>query len=139
MSAENKALIRRWFDEVWNRGSASAIDEMLANNAVVHGLGPVLRGPAEFRPFHAAYLTAFPDMRFEVDEVVAEGDLIAARWRASGTHRGDSLGFASTGKRAQFTGLVMARVQGGKLVEGWNSFDQFGMLQQLGVVTLPVT
>jgi steroid delta-isomerase-like uncharacterized protein len=139
MSAENKALVRRWFDEVWNTGSVSAIDEMLASNAVVHGLGPDLRGPAEFKPFHVAYRSAFPDVRLQVEEVIAEGDLIAARWSATGTHRGDSLGFASTGRRAQFTGLTMVRIQGGKIVEGWNNFDQLGMFQQLGVVTLPGT
>lgn len=137
MSAENKALIRRWFDEVWSNGNASAIDEMMASNVIVRGLGSDLHGPAAFKQFHVMYRTAFPDVRLHVDEVVAEGDLVAARWSGSGTHRGDSLGFMSTGRTAQFAGMTIARIQGGKIVEGWNNFDQLGMLMQLGVVTLP--
>jgi steroid delta-isomerase-like uncharacterized protein len=137
MSIETKTLIRRWFDEVWNRGNPAAIDEMLASNAVVHGLTFDLHGPAAFKEFQRAYRTAFPDIRLQVDEVVAEGDLVVARWSGSGTHRGDILGFAGTGKTVEFTGMAMGRIQGGKIVEGWNNFDQLGMLQQLGVVTLP--
>ena len=110
---------------------------MLASDAVVHGLGPSLRGPSEFKPFQALYRSAFPDIDIQVDDVLAEGDLVAARWSGVGTHRGDGLGFRATSKRAQFKGLVILRVRDGKIVEGWNSFDQLGMLQQLGVVTLP--
>jgi SnoaL-like polyketide cyclase len=62
MSAENKALVRRWFEEVWNQGRAASIDEMLASDAVVHGLGPSVRGPSEFKPFQAMYRGAFPDI-----------------------------------------------------------------------------
>ncbi|HEY6615073.1 MAG TPA: ester cyclase [Vicinamibacterales bacterium] len=118
-------------------GRAASIDEMLASDAVVHGLGPSLRGPSEFKPFQALYRSAFPDIDIQVDDVLAEGDLVAARWSGVGTHRGDGLGFRATSKRAQFKGLVILRVRDGKIVEGWNSFDQLGMLQQLGVVTLP--
>jgi steroid delta-isomerase-like uncharacterized protein len=137
MSVENKALVRRWFEEVWNQGRAASIDEMLTSDAVVHGLGPSLRGPSEFKPFQAMYRGAFPDIDIQVDDMLAEGDLVAARWSGMGTHRGDGLGFMATSKRAQFKGLTIVRVRDGKIVEGWNSFDQLGMLQQLGVVTLP--
>jgi steroid delta-isomerase-like uncharacterized protein len=137
MSAENKALVRRWFEEVWNLGSTSAIDEMMSDDGVVHGLGPDLHGPAQFKPFHAAYRSAFPDITIQIDEMLAEGDAVAARWSAAGTHRGDSLGFLATSKRAQFSGMVFVRIRDGKIVEGWNNFDQLGMLQQLGVVRLP--
>jgi steroid delta-isomerase-like uncharacterized protein len=137
MSAENKALVQRWFEEVWNQGRASAVDELLASDGVVHGLGSDLRGPADFKLFHAAYRSAFPDITIQVDEVVSEGDIVAARWSGTGTHRGDSLGFMATSKRAQFNGMVFVRIRAGKIVEGWNNFDQLGMLQQLGVVTLP--
>ena len=137
MSEENKALLRRWFEEVWNQGRAASIDEMLASDAIVHGLGPSLRGPSEFKPFQAMYRGAFPDIDLQVDDMLAEGDLVAARWSGVGTHRGDGLGFMATSKRAQFKGLTIVRVRDGKIVEGWNSFDQLGMLQQLGVVTLP--
>jgi steroid delta-isomerase-like uncharacterized protein len=137
MSTENKVLVRRWFEEVWNKGRAAAIDELLAGNSVVHGLGPHPQGPAEFKKFHAAYLNAFPDLTIHIDAMVAEGDVVAARWSGKGTHRGDGLGFAATGKLVQFSGMVFVRIQGGKLVEGWNVFDQLGMLQQVGVVSSP--
>ena len=137
MSLENKTLVRRWFEEVWNQGRVAGIDEMLANHAIVHGLGPDLHGAAEFKQFHSAYRNAYPDVVIHVDDLVAEGDVVAVRWSASGTHRGDGLGFPATGRHVRFTGMVFIRVEAGKLVEGWNNFDQLGMFQQLGVVSLP--
>ena len=138
MSAENKVLIKRWFEEVWNRGRVPAIDELLSPQAVIHGLGPAPMNVAAFKQFHTMYRTAFPDVRIQVDDVIAEGDKVAVRWSGSGTHQGDSLGFAATGTGVQFAGMTIVRVENGKLVEGWNLFDQLGMLQQLGVVNLPV-
>jgi steroid delta-isomerase-like uncharacterized protein len=137
MSAENKVLVRRWFEEVWNKGRAAAIDEMLAPNGVVHGLGPAPQNNAEFKKFHTAYRNAFPDVSIQIEAMVAEGDLVAARWHGKATHRGDGLGFAATGKPIHFSGMVFVRIEGGKLVEGWNIFDQLSMLQQMGLVTLP--
>ena len=137
MSTENKALTRRWFEEVWNTGRSTAIDEMLAADAVIHGLGNDLHGPAGFKSFHAAYRNAFPDVTLQIDDIAAEGAIVAVRWSGSGTHRGDGLGFAATGKQVRFNGMSFVRVERGKLVEGWNSFDQLGMFQQLGVVNLP--
>ena len=137
MSAENKAAFRRWFDEVWNKGRVDAIDEMLTADVIVHGVGPDLVGPEGFKPFHRAYRDAFPDVTIHVDLLVAEGDLVAGSWHATGTHKGDGLGFAATGRPAQFSGMTIMRFANGKLAEGWNSFDQLGMLQQLGIVSHP--
>ena len=137
MSTENKALVRRWFEEVWNNGRASAIDEMLDGAAVVHGLGPRPQTLADFKVFYAAYRNAFPDVTIRIDDLVAEGDIVAARWSGTGTHRGDGLGFPATGRFVQFSGVTFARIAGGKLAEGWNVFDQLGMLQQLGVASVP--
>jgi steroid delta-isomerase-like uncharacterized protein len=138
MSTENKTLVRRWFEEVWNKGRAAAIDEMLASDTVIHGLGnDDLHGPTDFKRFHAAYRQAYPDVTIQIDDLVAEGDMVAVRWTASGTHRGEGLGFPATNKHVRFSGMVFVRVEQGKLVEGWNNFDQLGMLQQLGVVNLP--
>jgi steroid delta-isomerase-like uncharacterized protein len=137
MSAENKVLIRRWFEEVWNRGRAAAIDEMLAGQAMIHGLGPQAMNVSAFKQFHTQYRSAFPDVRIQVDDVIAEGDKVAVRWSGTGTHQGDSLGFAASGNNVHFSGMTIGRVENGKLVEGWNVFDQLGMLQQCGVVNLP--
>ena len=136
--SEIKALARRWFDEVWNQGRTAAIDEMLAPTAVVRGLGQGdLVGPAAFKTFHAAYREAFPDVQLRIDAVVEEHDVVAVRWSGHGTHQGGSLGFAATGRPVRFSGVTFMRVENGRLVEGWNVFDQLGMLQQLGVTHLP--
>ena len=138
MLAENKALVNRWFEEVWNKGRADAIDEMFAADGVAHGLGGQdLHGPADFKVFHAAFRGAFPDVRVQMDELIAEGDKVAYRFTATGTHRGDSLGFAATGRAARFIGMGTIRIADGRIVEGWNILDQLGMLTQLGVAQAP--
>jgi steroid delta-isomerase-like uncharacterized protein len=137
MSAENKALVRRWFQEVWNEGRAASIDELLDPHGVVHGLGGDMRGPAAFKPFHAAYRDAFPDVRIQIEDMVAEGDKVAFRWSATATHRGNGLRIPATNRAVRFEGMGIIRIENGHLVEGWNTFDQLGMFQQLGVVNLP--
>ena len=137
MSTENKALVRRWFEEVWNKGRANAIDEMLASHGLVHGLGADMHGPEDFKPFHSAYRNAFPDITIRLDYILAEGDFVAVRWSGTGTHHGSGLGFAATGKQVLFNGMSLLRIEQGKFVEAWNNFDQLGMRQQIEVVKLP--
>ena len=137
MAGDGKALVQRWFEDVWNNGRSDLIDQLMAPDCVIHGLGPQTMGPAEFKAFHEAYRGAFPDVTIRIDQSVAEGDLVAVCWTGTGTHRGDTLGFAATGKSVRFHGMTMARIAGNQLVEGWNSFDQMGMLQQLGVTSIP--
>jgi steroid delta-isomerase-like uncharacterized protein len=137
MSAENKALVQRWFDKVWNEGRTDAIDEMFAAEGVAHGLGQDLHGPVEFKVFHATFRGAFPDVRVHMDEMIAEGDSVAYRFTATGTHRGGDLGFAATGRQVRFLGMGSVRIANGRIVEGWNVLDQLGMLTQLGVVAAP--
>jgi steroid delta-isomerase-like uncharacterized protein len=137
MSAANKALVERWFDEVWNMGRADAIDEMFAAEGVAHGLGEDLHGPSEFKVFHATFRGAFPDVRVQMDDMIAEGDRVAYRFTATGTHRGGDLGFAATGRPVRFLGMGSVRIANGRIVEGWNVLDQLGMLTQLGVVPTP--
>ena len=138
MSEARKQLMHRWFEEVWNKGRADAIDEMASPSCLVHGLGEPMRGPAGFKPFHSAFRDAFPDLQVTIDHVICEGDMVAARWTASGTHRGNGLGFPATNKPMRVTGMTFACYDdNGQLCEGWNSFDQLGMLQQLGIVAGP--
>jgi steroid delta-isomerase-like uncharacterized protein len=140
MSEENKALIRRWFDEVWNKGRAEAIDEMFADGAVAHGLaeasGQELRGPTGFKPFFQNFRNAFPDIQVIVEDTVAEGDKVAARCTVRGRHQGDTLGFAATAKPTEFTGMCIVRVKNGQIVEAWNNFDFMAMFQQLGALEM---
>ncbi len=140
MSEENKALIRRWFEEVWNKGRSEAIDEMFAEEAVAHGLadagGAELRGPTGFKPFFERFRAAFPDISVVVEETIAEGDLVAARCTVRGKHQSDSLGFAATQQPVEFSGMAFVRVSDGKIVEAWNNFDFMAMFQQLGALRL---
>lgn len=137
MSAENKVLIRKWFEEVWNKGRVSAIDDLASTQAVIHGLTSEPIDLAGFKQFHAAYRNAFPDIKLQVDDVVSEGEKIAVRWSGTGTHLGDGLGFPPTGNPVRLSGMLIMTVDNGKLVEGWNSLDELGLAQQIGAITLP--
>ena len=138
ISAPYKALMRRWFEEVWNKGRADAIAEMLAEDAVVHGLSDdvanPLRGPEGFLPFHAQFRDAFPNIEVVVEDQIAEGDLVATRCVVRGKHEGDGLGFKATQAPVEFTGMAITRIKDGKIVDAWNNFDFMKMYRQLGAI-----
>lgn len=137
MKHPNVALVERWFEEVWNQGQTATIDEVLTGGTVFYGLtsnGDATRGPDGFKPFFHRLRAAFPDIRITVDDVVTEGDKVAARWTATMTHTGDALGFPATHRPVQISGMCFSRLEGGKLVEGWNNWDEMGMMRQLGML-----
>jgi steroid delta-isomerase-like uncharacterized protein len=137
MSEQNKALARRGIEEVWNQGKLSAIDELIASNAIYHDPnvpGGSFTGPDGLKQFVTIYRTAFPDVRIRVDDQIADGDKVVTRWTATGTHKGDLMGIAPTNKFATVAGVDIELFQNGKVVESWASYDMFGMMQQLGVV-----
>lgn len=138
MLEENKELMCRWFEEVWNKGRADAIDEMLAKDGIVRGLsnetGEPMRGADAFRQFHKKFRDAFPNIVVTVDDAIAEGDQVVARCTVRGQHTGDSLGFKATNKPIMITGTAIARVKDGKFVEAWNNFDFLSLYQQIGAI-----
>jgi steroid delta-isomerase-like uncharacterized protein len=138
MSNENKELLRRWFEEVWNKGREEAIDEMFAADGIAHGLteggDKTMRGPVDFKPFFRTFRSAFPEIEVVMEDAIAEGDKVAARCRVRGKHQSDSLGFAATGLPTEFTGITIVRIEGGKIVEAWNNFDFMTMYKQLGAL-----
>jgi steroid delta-isomerase-like uncharacterized protein len=137
MSYDNIARAKRWFEEVWNQGRGEVIEELMAPDGIAHGLGDGggdLHGVDGFKAFHAAYVGAFPDIRFEVDDVIAEGDRVAIRFHGSGTHSGGQLGLAPTGKAVSFTGMTFTRWKDGQIQEGWNNVDMLAIMQQIGAV-----
>jgi steroid delta-isomerase-like uncharacterized protein len=135
---QNKALIRRWFEEVWNQGRPDAIGEMLSPDPVVHGLSDdpsqPLKGPGGFLPFHAQFREAFPNIEVVVEDAIAEGDKVAVRCSVRGKHEGDSLGFKATQAGVDFTGIAIVRVKDDLIVEAWNNFDFMKMYRQLGAL-----
>jgi steroid delta-isomerase-like uncharacterized protein len=135
---KNKALLRRWFEEVWNKGNTEAVDELFAADGIAHGLSDdienPLRGPAGFKPFHEMFLGAFPNVEVVVEDMIAEGDKVVARCSVRAKHSGDHLGIAASGAPVDFTGIAIVRVRDGQVVEAWNNFDFMLMNKQIGEV-----
>jgi steroid delta-isomerase-like uncharacterized protein len=140
MSEENKALLRRWFDEVWNKGRADAIEEMFDENGIAHGLSDdpanPIRGPRGYRPFYTMFREAFPNMEIVIEDMVAEGDKVAARCSVRGKHEGEFMGRAATQAPIELTGITIVRIDNGKIVEAWNNFDFLTMYRQVGHLTV---
>jgi steroid delta-isomerase-like uncharacterized protein len=134
MSVEaNKALIRRFYDEVWARGNLDVADEVFADEYVRHDFrgGEPEPGPAGQKKIAGDFRAAFPDLRWQVDFLIGEGDMVAGRWTASGTHEGPWAGVAPTGRAMEFSGINVFRFEDGKVVEIWNHRDDLGLMQQL--------
>lgn len=139
MSTEqNKATARRLLEEVWNKGNLKALDENVAPGAPNHDPNnPIAPGPEGLRQVASLYRSAIPDLRFKIEQEIAEGDFVVQRITATGTQRGDLPGIPATGKYSTVTGVIITRFKDGKVAEAWSQFDQLGMLQQLGVVPKP--
>jgi steroid delta-isomerase-like uncharacterized protein len=129
-------LVRRLFDEVWNKGNLPVADELFAQNYNHHDSStPDLgRGPDSEKKRVTLYRNAFPDIRFTVEDLIAEGESVTARWSCHGTHKGELNGIAPTGKQFTISGISVARFTNGKMIEGYVNWDALGMMQQLGVV-----
>ncbi len=135
MSVEsNKALVRRFYEEVWNRGNVDVADEIFAKNYTRHDLHPgnALPGPAGQKKIAADFRAAFPDLHMKIDLIVAEEDLVVARWTTEGTNTAQWGDVPPTGKHARFSGVNIFRVAQGQVVELWNPRDDLGVMQQLG-------
>jgi predicted ester cyclase len=138
MSSSPDAVVRAWFTEVWDEGREEAIDRLMAPYAVAYGLpGGPLQGPTAFREVFRTFREALGDLRIEVVHTVTQGDLVAAHCHVSGRHVGTAFGGPPTQQPVDFWGLVMLRVEDGRIVEGWNCFDMLAMYQQIGWVPTP--
>jgi steroid delta-isomerase-like uncharacterized protein len=136
MSDTPEVMVRRWFDELWNQGREDTIDRMMAPNAHIFGLGgtnPIF-GPEEFKPFFRRFRAAFPDIRITVQRTIAQGEFVAAYCHVKGTHLGDTLGTPATMRVVAFSGVSIAHVVDGRLIEGWNVFDFLSCYQQIGLL-----
>lgn len=134
----NKALTRRFFDEVWSTGDLSRRDEFLAPTYRGHlGGGDQTLDREGWSAFFRGFREAFPDATFTVEDQVAEGDRVALRLTMRGTHLGPLNGLPPTGRQVTVSGMSIERVVDGRIVEGWNQNDALGMLQQLGALPPP--
>jgi len=131
MANDAREVARRWFSEVWNARHDGGIDELMADD--VRGVHPAgeFQGRDGFRQMQRMFLSALPDVRIEVEDMIADGDRVAVRWRATGTHTGDGFGFPASNRPFSIQGSSWMRVQNGKAVEGWDTWDLNGLLASL--------
>ena len=136
MSEKNKAIVHRLFEELWNKGSLPVADELIAPTYTHHDTSTpdAGRGPESEKKRLTLYRKAFPDMRLTIEDIIAEGETVMARWACRGSHKGDLNGIAPTGKQFNISGVTIVRLSNGKLVEGWVNWDALGLMQHLGVV-----
>jgi steroid delta-isomerase-like uncharacterized protein len=131
---ENKSLIHRWVD-VWNTQRLDDIDRFVTPGYVRHDpTVPEVHGPEGEKQLAGMYLAAFPDLRFTVEDLVAEGDKVVARYTVRGTHRGELMGIPPTGNQIAVEAMEIYRLEDGRIAEQWVVMDGLGMMQQLGVI-----
>jgi steroid delta-isomerase-like uncharacterized protein len=131
---ENVALMRRWFKEVWNQGRVQTIYDLMAENAIATGQdepGVEIHGPGDFVRLFNRLHGAFPDIKVTVEDAFGAGDKVVVRWSAVMTHTGDHLGTPATNKKVRVTGITIAQIQNGKIIRGWDNWDQLALMQQL--------
>jgi steroid delta-isomerase-like uncharacterized protein len=140
MSTANRALVHRWFEEVWNRQSEEAIDEMFAPDSKAYGFpeaNSVLVGPDKFKEMHRFFLGAFPDIHITVHDTICEDDRVAVTWVAEMTHLGDSLGFTPTLQKVSLEGCSVLIVRNGQIHEGKNYMELQALVSRLRASATP--
>jgi steroid delta-isomerase-like uncharacterized protein len=136
MSADTKAIARRFLEEAFNSGNLDVVNELVAPEFVNHdaALPEPTVGIEAAKASIAGYREAFPDLRLTIEQQLAEGEYVTTRWSARGTHQGNLMGMAPTGKQATVTGITIDRIVSGRFVESWTNWDTLGLMQQLGVI-----
>ncbi len=132
MSEDNKALVRRSWELPDN---LDIIDEVYAPDLVWHDPDRDIKGSEEAKQFMSMYKTAFPDLSTTVEDLIAENDKVVTRWTVRGTHQGEIEEFGPpTGRQVEIKGITIHRVEGSKIVEEWNTYDNLSVMQQLGLM-----
>ena len=133
---QNKVLINRYFEEVWNRGELEVLDEIIAPNYINHspGLPNPVPGPEGLKPIISGLRKAFPDLHFSIENIVVTENQVAIHCTMHGTHQGDLFGLPATGKKVKVNQMQIERIENGKIVEHWRQSDDLGLLKQLGQI-----
>lgn len=135
MIEENKQLVQRYYDELWNRWDYALIDEMISEAFVFRGsIGLTTQGRAEFKEYMNTIRAAFPDFLNTVEELIAEANKVVAVLTYTGTHQGKIFGVAPTGKHIRYAGTAIFQIEAGQMVSGWVLGDRLGLLQELGTL-----
>lgn len=136
MSAAMKSVTEQFFGAIFSQGQLALIEQVASPNHILHiPAGPDVQGQEGLRQFVTLYRTAFPDLRFIIEDQLIEGDKIVARWTAQGTQQGPLQGIPPTGKAVKVTGITISRIVDGKMTEGWVNWDMLGVLHQIGAIS----
>ena len=136
-ATENIALMKRWFEEIWNQGRMETVRELLDENAIGFGQAgheTEIHGPEGFIAFAQALRAAFPDIKTTIEDMFGSDDHVAVRWSADMTHTGAGLGIPPSNRKVHVTGMTMVRFANGKIVAGWDNWDQLALMRQIGAV-----
>jgi steroid delta-isomerase-like uncharacterized protein len=135
MPMENKAIVRRLYEEVWNKRRVELVDELISPSHAMHDnhLPDSGVGPEAYKRNVARFVTSFPDLRLTVEDMLAESDKVAVGWTISGTHKGEFRGISPTGKKVSIEGITINHIVDGKIMDSYISADYLGLMQQLGV------
>ena len=137
VEAQNKEIAHRFLEELWNQGKLDAVDDIVTNDIIIHVAGRDIKGIENFKKFILGYRNAFPDIKFTIEEQIAQGDKVAERYTIRSTHQGELQGIPPTGKQIKIASIDITRFLDGKMVERWGEFDSIGMMMQLGMELKP--
>ena len=136
MSADNKAIVRRLYEEVWNKRRLELVDEIISPSHALHdpNLTDSSVGPDAYKRQVSRFISGIPDLRFTIEDIVDEKEKLAVAWTISGTHTGEFMGIPATNKKVYVEGITINHIVDGKIMDSYISWDTFGMMQQLGAV-----
>ena len=137
MSADNKAIVRRLYEEVWNKRRLELVDEIISPSHALHdpNLTDSSVGPDAYKRQVSRFIVGIPDLHFTIEDIVGDKEKLAVAWTISGTHTGEFMGIPPTNKKVYLEGITIHYLVDGKIMDSYISWDVFGMMQQLGVVT----
>jgi steroid delta-isomerase-like uncharacterized protein len=130
----NKDVVTRFVEEIWKNGNVDAVDTLFTEDSILHDPTEDVCGREAFKMYNARYLAAFPDLQYDIQDMIAEDDKVVFRARMRGTHEGEFMGFDPTGQRFDAEGIIIARLEDGMIAERWASYDALGMMRQLGIL-----
>jgi steroid delta-isomerase-like uncharacterized protein len=139
MSAENKAIVRRLYEEIWNKRKLELISQIISPSHALQApnVAGSAVGPEAYKRQTTLFLAGYPDLHWAVEDLIAEEDKVVACWTISGTHKGDFMGIPATNKKVSVDGMTIHHITNGKIMDSYSNWDALGMLQQLGVVPAP--
>lgn len=136
MSAENTAIVRRLYEEVWNKRNLKVIHELISPSHALQGpnIFGTSVGPEAYKHQVSRFLEGYPDLRWTIEDTIADKDKVVACWTISGTHQGNFMGVPATGKKIFVDGMTIHQIAAGKIMDSHSIWDSLGMMQQLGAV-----